>query len=128
VLHDGATPNLHLENSAPETCSEDAVSTTPPPRARASNHSFINPFPEVKPSETILRQRRAQLFPSAPFFLTYRILYAKALYPYQFSATSDRSSEVHPASSFIQRVKLTLRFAKGKVKTMALSITLCYYL
>ncbi|KIJ91061.1 hypothetical protein K443DRAFT_115642, partial [Laccaria amethystina LaAM-08-1] len=57
----------------------------------------------------ILRYRRPQLFPSAPFFLTYRILYAKALYPYQFSVTADLSSEVRPASSFIQRAKLTLR-------------------
>ncbi|KIK03099.1 hypothetical protein K443DRAFT_655166, partial [Laccaria amethystina LaAM-08-1] len=57
-------------------------SLPPPP---ASNLSFIKPFPEVKPCEIILRYRRPQLFPSAPFFLTYRILYAKALYPYQFS-------------------------------------------
>jgi hypothetical protein len=99
-----------------------------PPPPPASNLSFIKPFPEVKPCEIILRYRRPQLFPSAPFFLTYRILYAKALYPYQFSVTADLSSEVRPASSFIQRAKLTLRFAKGKVKTIAASITLCYCL
>jgi hypothetical protein len=104
------------------------VSLYPHPAPRALNLSFINPFPEVKPCETILRQRRPQLFPSAPFFSTYRILYAKTLYSYQFPVTADHSSEVRPALSFIQRVKLTLRFAKGKVKTAALSITLCYCL
>jgi hypothetical protein len=62
------------------------------------------------------------------FFLTYRILYAKALYLYQFSVTADLCSEVRPVLSFIQRVKLTLRFEKGKVKTIALNITLCYCL
>jgi hypothetical protein len=25
VLHDGATPDLHLENSAPKACSDDAA-------------------------------------------------------------------------------------------------------
>jgi hypothetical protein len=71
---------------------------------------------------------QALTFPFRSFFLNDRILYAKVLYPYQFSVTADRSSEVRPASSFIQRVELTLCFAKGKVKTMAPSIALCYCL
>ncbi|KIJ90090.1 hypothetical protein K443DRAFT_117112 [Laccaria amethystina LaAM-08-1] len=71
---------------------------------------------------------QASTVPFRSSFLTCRILYAKALHPYQLSVTADLSSEVRPALSFIQRVKLTLCFAKGKVKTVALSITLCYCL
>ncbi|KIJ96663.1 hypothetical protein K443DRAFT_10469 [Laccaria amethystina LaAM-08-1] len=50
---------------------------------------------------------QALTFPFRSFFLNDRILYAKVLYPYQFSVTADRSSEV---------------------KTMAPSIALCYCL
>ncbi|EDQ99561.1 uncharacterized protein LACBIDRAFT_334933 [Laccaria bicolor S238N-H82] len=53
---------------------------------------------QVKTNETVLcRHRRPQLFPSALFFATYRILYAaaKALYPYHGPcnySSSQRSS------------------------------------
>jgi hypothetical protein len=100
-------------------------SLPPPPRFEPFVHK---PFSRGKTVRDYPSSAQASTFPFRSFFLTYRILYAKALYPYQFSVTADLSSEVRPASSFIQRAKLTLRFAKGKVKTIAPSITLCFCL
>ncbi|KIJ90022.1 hypothetical protein K443DRAFT_581998 [Laccaria amethystina LaAM-08-1] len=76
-----------------------------------------NPSPEEKISETVLRRQRMPLvFPSAPFFPTYRILNAKALCPYQVSVTST-------SVVLLLLFKLTLRFAKAQSSTLSITLT-----
>jgi len=84
-------------------------------RESLSSHfePFVSkPFSGVKTGETVL----PQLFPSAPF-LQLIAFYVPMFYTHtKVSVTTDSSSEVRSASSLIQGIKLTLRFAKGKVR------------